>query len=291
MRQGDESTGNALHGVKVKTITVRRRRFLREGAWVMTAGLAAVGGRGLLAQTSAPKKRVVLVWSEGTAPKSVYPRDVNGAIADSLANLRGYEIRTASLSDPEQGMSQQALDEADVVLWWGHQKHGEVTDVTVQRIVRRVREGGMGFIALHSAHFAKPLKALLGTSGAWSAYINDGKPHRIRVTDPKHPLARGVRSFTLPKEERYEEPFVVPKPEAVVFDGFHESTMTSARQGLCWTIGKGRFFYFRPGHEEYPVFFMPEVRRILRNATLWAARDEVAIPVDIDMSAPAVSAG
>ncbi|MES2460751.1 MAG: ThuA domain-containing protein [Armatimonadota bacterium] len=256
------------------------------------AGLAVIGSGEVMAQGLASpkrpaKKRVVLVWSEGTAPKSVYPDDINGAIAGSLANLRGYEIRTASLRDPDQGVSQKALEEADVLLWWGHQKHGEVTDATVDRIVRRVKEGGMGFIALHSSHFAKPLKALLGTSGAWSAYVNDGKGHQIRVADPKHPIARGVRPFTIPKEERYEEPFVVPAPESVVFDGFHESTKTSARQGLCWTVGRGRFFYFRPGHEEFPVYFMPEIRRILRNATLWAAHDEAGIWEDIGPSAPA----
>jgi hypothetical protein len=148
----------------------------------------------------------------------------------------------------------------------------------------------MGFIALHSAHFSKPLKALLGTSGAWSAYVNDGKPHQISVSDPQHPIARGVRPFTIPREERYEEPFVVPAPEAVVFHGFHESTKTAARQGLCWTIGKGRFFYFRPGHEEFPVYFMPEIRRILRNAALWAARDEAGIWEDADSSATAARA-
>ncbi len=274
---------------------MQRRQFVREGARLVTGGLVASMGGELLAQTRptpkpAAKKRVVLIWSEGTAPKSVYPRDINGAIADSLAKLRRYEIRTASLGDAEQGVSQTALDEADVLLWWGHEKHAEVSDAAVKRIVRRVREGGMGFIALHSAHFSKPLQALLGMSGAWSAYVNDGKPHQIRLADPKHPIARGVRPFTIPREERYEEPFVVPAPEAVVFDGFHESTKTTARQGMCWTLGKGRFFYFRPGHEEYPIFQMPEVRRILRNATLWAAHDEEGIWEDCDPSAPAARA-
>lgn len=267
---------------------MQRRQFLRDGARATIGGLMGLRGSELLARQKTPaKKRVILVWSEGTAPQSVYPKDINAAVADSLAKLRGYEVRTASLNDGEQGLSQQALDEVDVLLWWGHQKHTEVTDASVERIVRQVKEGGMGFVALHSAHFSRPFQALLGTSGAWGAYVEDGQPQQIRVADPRHPIARGVRPFTIPKEERYEEPFVIPAPEAVVFDGFYESTKTSARQGLRWTIGKGRVFYFRPGHEEYPVYFMSPVRRILRNAALWAAHDEPGIWEDCDPSASA----
>jgi trehalose utilization protein len=254
------------------------------------------GGALLLAGSEAgeaqepAKKRTVLVWSEGTAPKEVFPKDINGAVAEGLANLPGYTVKTASIDDPEQGISQAALDETDVLIWWGHVKHGRVSNEGVQRIVARVREGGMGVIFLHSAHFAKPLKAVLGASGAWSAYVNDRSAHRITVADPKHPIAQGVRDFVIPKEERYEEPFVVPAPEAVVFDGYYESTKTKARQGLCWTIGKGRVFYFRPGHEEFPIFFMPEVRRIMRNAVLWCARDETAIRQDLATPLPAAPA-
>jgi trehalose utilization protein len=241
-------------------------------------------------QQTPPKRRTILVWSEGTAPKEVFPNDINGAVAAGLAKLRGYTVKTASITDPEQGVSQAALDETDVLIWWGHQRHGQVSDEAVQRIVARVKDGGMGIIFLHSAHFAKPLKAVLGSSGAWSAYVNDRSTHRITVADTKHPIARGVRDFVIPKEERYEEPFIVPEPEAVVFDGYYESTKTNARQGLCWTIGKGRVFYFRPGHEEFPIFFMPEVRRILRNAALWCARDEAGIWEDNDPAAPAARA-
>ena len=190
---------------------MQRRKFLREGARGAIGIVAGFGDGALFARQKTPaKKRIILVWSEGTAPKSVYPKDINGAIADSLAKLRGYEIRTASLSDAEQGVSQQALDAADVLLWWGHQKHAEVSDAAVDRIVRRVKEGVMGFAALHSAHFSKPLKSLLGTSGAWSAYVEDGKPQQIEVANPQNPIARSVRPFTIPQEERYEEPFVVP---------------------------------------------------------------------------------
>lgn len=271
---------------------MRRREFFRDGGRYMVGGtLLLAGGRTMAAtQQTPPKRRTILVWSEGTAPKDVFPNDINGAVAEGLAKLRGYTVKTASITDPEQGVSQAALDETDVLIWWGHQRHGRVSDEAVQRIVARVRDGGMGVIFLHSAHFAKPLQAVLGSSGAWSAYVNDRSTHRITVADAKHPIARGVRDFVIPKEERYEEPFIVPEPEAVVFDGYYESTKTKARQGLCWTIGKGRVFYFRPGHEEFPIFFMPEVRRILRNAALWCARDEAGIWEDNDPAAPAARA-
>ena len=234
------------------------------------------------APASANAKRRVLVWSEGTAPASVYPDDIRGAIAQSLSKLRGYDIQTATLSDPDNGVSEATLAQTDVLVWWGHQKHGDVPDEAVERIVKRIKNGGMGFVALHSSHFAKPLQAVLGMSGAWKEYVNDGKPETLHVTLPQHPIARGVRDFTFPKEERYEEPFVVPAPDAAPFDALYESTGTRARQGLCWTRGKGRVFYFRPGHEEYPIYFMPEVRRILRNAILWAAGDEAGIWEDAD---------
>jgi trehalose utilization protein len=267
------------------------------GSWIaaegFTRGIRLLDGGVRPAQapsTPLPRRRVVRVWSEGTAPASVYPKDIRGAVADSLAHLRGYDVKTATLTDPDQGVSQADLDATDVLIWWGHQKHGDVTDATVERIVKRVRDGGMGVIFLHSAHYAKPLKAVLGASGAWKAYVNDGKPQHLHVTDARHPIARGVRDFTFPREERYEEPFVVPTPEAVVFDALHEATGTRARQGLCWTIGKGRVFYFRPGHEEFPVYFMPEVRRILRNAVLWAANEEEGIWEDNDPAAPAARA-
>ena len=272
-----------------------RRTFLRDGARTVVGGTLALSNAlaGEAAAQIKPATRSILVWSEGTAPESVYPKDIRGAVAQSLAGLPGgYDVHTATLSDPEQGVSQAVLDHTDVLFWWGHKRHGDVTDATVERIVRRVTEGGMGIVFLHSAHFSKPLKAILQATGAWKEYTNDGKPQDIHVLAPKHPIARGVRDFVIPREERYEEPFEVPTPEAVVFDAFYESTKTRVRQGMCWTRGKGRVFYFRPGHEEFPIFFMPEIKRIVRNAALWAARDPGGIAFDNDAGArAAVQAG
>ena len=132
----------------------------------------------------------------------------------------------------------------------------------------------MGFISIHSSHFAKPYKALMGTACSWREYKADGTSARVIVKLSDHPIARGVKDFDLPKIERYGEPFAVPEPEAVVLDGVYtkpNGEKEPGRMGLCWTVGKGRVFYFTPGHETYDDFFRPEVRQILRNAVEWAA--------------------
>lgn len=226
-------------------------------------------------------KRTVVVWSEGTAnvdaeSKKVYPEDINHAVAEGLKPLAasGWQIITATLKDPDQGLSDERLSSTDVLIWWGHKKHGDVSDQLVAKIVKRVKEGSMGFIALHSAHFSKPLKAILGTPCSWSEYVADGTSVKITVKEPGHPIAKGVKDFDMPKIERYGEPYAVPTPEAVPLDGMYtkpDGTKAPARMGLCWTIGKGRVFYFTPGHETYDDFFRPEVRQIMLNAVEWAA--------------------
>ncbi|HVK03717.1 MAG TPA: ThuA domain-containing protein, partial [Armatimonadaceae bacterium] len=138
--------------------------------------MAYAGGVAGAAQAS-KKPRTILVWSEGTAPTSVYPGDIRGAIADALRGLPGgYAVKAVTLGDPDQGVSEADLADAAALFWWGHVRHGDVADATVARIVRRVREG-MGFVALHSSHFAKPFQAVVGASGAWKAYVDDGRPH------------------------------------------------------------------------------------------------------------------
>ena len=133
----------------------------------------------------------------------------------------------------------------------------------------------MGFISVHSSHFAKPYKALMGTNCGWTGgYRDDGSRVTIIVKAADHPIARGVRDFELAHTERYGEAFEVPEPEAVVFDGRYtlpDGTEQMARQGLVWTVGKGRVLYFQPGHETYPILYQDEVKHILRNAVQWAA--------------------
>jgi trehalose utilization protein len=252
--------------------TSTRRAFLRESMLLAAGTALALTGRDAGAE---PAKRRVVVWSEGTAPKSVYPHDVNAVIAEGLKPLKNWDVQTASLNDPDQGLPQDTLQNASVLIWWGHQRHGDVQDELVARIVRRVKEEGMGFIATHSAHWSKPFKALMGTSGSWNGgYMEDGSKLNLTVSAPKHPIAKGLKDFVIPHTERYTEPFDVPTPETLVFDGLYtrpNGTTEKSRQGLTWTVGKGRVFYFQPGHESYPIYYQAEVQQVFRNAVPWVA--------------------
>jgi trehalose utilization protein len=241
----------------------------------------------------------VVAWDEAPkhAPRDIYPNSINGAIADGLNALMGdrIEARVANLDEPDQGLSEEALAATDVLIWWGHARHGEVTDETVERVVRRVHDGGMGFIALHSSHYAKTFKAVIGghghLKGGWRE--NDPpEPEEIHVAAPWHPIAAGVPDFTLEAEEFYGAPFDVPPPLVLVFQSHFPLDGRSFPSGPCWTVGQGktegftsgpgggvgegegigRVFYFRPGHETMPTYHNPHVQRILANAALWCAR-------------------
>jgi trehalose utilization protein len=262
------------HSMTISNIGMTRRNALALGATV-AAGLAVVPVA--LAQGG---KRKVVVWSEGTAnvdPKSkvVYPNDVNTAIAEGLQPLeaQGWQIVKATLSEPDQGISDQLLNTTDVLIWWGHKKHGDVSDALVDKIDARVRDGKMGFIGTHSCHFAKPFKKLMGTACSWREYVDDGTTAEVIVKEPDHPICKGVKNFNL-KIERYGEPFAVPTPDSVPLDGLYtkpDGKTEPGRMGMCWTVGKGKVFYFTPGHETYNDYYKPEVRTIFINAVQWAA--------------------
>jgi len=213
----------------------------------------------------------VLLWSEQTEPREVYPKGISGALADHLNTVSGIEARTSQLDDLEAGLSEATLEQTDVLVWFGHRKHRDVPDEAVQRIVRHVRERGMGFIGLHSAHYSKPLKALLNATGSWSSYPNLGQTEQMWIVLPKHPIAKGLKDFSIPQTEMYTEPFEVPEPEAVVVEGTWPTGHRS-RECLTWTVGKGRMVYIRAGHETYPIFFMPEMQRLVANSVLWAGK-------------------
>jgi trehalose utilization protein len=218
-------------------------------------------------------RRRVVIWSEGKAPKELYPKDINGAIAEGLKPLKGWEIMPVTYSAERAALTEELLNKTDVLIWWGKWHHQDVPDAMVDVMVRRVKEGKMGFICIHSGHAGKPFKKLMGTGAAWKSGAIDDSALKVIVKEAGHPIARGGRDFVIDKSERYTEPFDVPVPEAVPFDGeftLPDGSHETSRQGLCWTIGKGRVFYFQPGHETYGNFHQKEVQRILRNAVEWA---------------------
>ena len=261
---------------------MNRRTLLGLGA-VAAGGLVlgktvegAVRPAAKAAAKAAGGSRTVVVWSEGTAPANVYPKDINSAIAEGLKkSLTGWDVVVANLADADQGLPDSLLAKCDVLIWWGHKKHKDVKDELVEKIVKRVKEEGMGFIALHSSHFAKPNKALMGTPCSWGAYKGDSTTCTVKVKDTKHPIAEGIPAeFTFDHAERYSDPYAVPPPKSLVFDGFHKvkgESDDNAAMGLAWDIGKAKFFYFQPGHETNPVFMDANIQKIMANAVKWAA--------------------
>jgi trehalose utilization protein len=212
------------------------------------------------------------VWNEhvheredGEAAR-LYPDGIHSTLAGVLAEAG--DVRTATLAEPEHGLSADVLAGTDVLLWWGHIAHDDVADAAVARVVERVL-GGMGLVVLHSGHHSKPFKRLMGTT--CDLRWRHDERETVWTVAPGHPIAAGVpETFVIPEQEMYGEFFDVPPPEELVFI----SSFTGGevfRSGCCWTRGRGRIFFFSPGHETNPVYHQPEVHRVLLNAVRWAA--------------------
>lgn len=221
----------------------------------------------------------VTVWNEYRHEREderyakVYPEGIHEAIAAGLRDHRDLTVGTATLDEPEHGLSQATLDATDVLLWWGHKAHGEVEDEIVARVHARVLDG-MGLLVLHSGHFSKIFKRLMGTSCDLK-WREAGERERLWVVDPSHPIVSGLGEYVeLDQEETYGEHFDVPPPEALVLVSWF-SGGEIFRSGCCYRRGAGKIFYFRPGHESHPTYFNPEIRRVLANAVRWAAPAEV----------------
>lgn len=216
----------------------------------------------------------VTVWNEGVHEKTheevkrVYPHGMHAVLAQALQEA-GFFVRTATLDDPEHGLTEEVLAQTDVLTWWGHMAHHAVQDAIVDRVVKRVQEG-MGLIVLHSGHMSKPFLRLMGTTGALK-WREAGEKERLWVINPAHPIAAGLPEYIeIPHEEMYGEHFDIPAPEELVFISWFKGGEVF-RSGCCWTRGAGKIFYFRPGHETYPTYYQKEVQQVIINAVKWAA--------------------
>jgi trehalose utilization protein len=288
----------------------------------------------MAAKDNSQQKTVrVLVWDE-RQPKQqqMYKNFLGNHIADYLRNQSGFAVRSVGMDDPQQGLSDELLDNCDVLIWWGHQRQAEISVETAQRIVDRVKAGKLNLIVLHSAHWCTPFvvamhqraeqDALAELTPAQRAktkiewvgeferrppapdaeltpslsiekkedgatlvritrpnccfpyYKAHGKPSKIKTLLPDHPIAEGVPAeFTLPQTEMYGEPFHVPAPDAVIFEERWEDGKWF-RAGMLWTLGRGKLFYFRPGHENFSVFLQPEPLKIIANAARYLANEK-----------------
>ena len=223
----------------------------------------------------------ITVWNEFRHERSnpavarVYPDGIHEALAGPLRQA-GHTVRTATLDEPDHGLGGAVLDETDVLLWWGHQAHAEVQDGVVDRIQARVL-AGMGLVALHSAHFSKIFKRLMGTSCDLKWRVADER-ERLWVVAPGHPIAAGLpERIELEPEEMYGEHFDIPAPDELVFVSWFQGGEVF-RSGCCFRRGAGRIFYFRPGHETYPTYHQPLIQQVIANAVRWAAPVATAKP-------------
>lgn len=225
----------------------------------------------------------VVVWNEfehekeDEAVSKIYPDGIHRAIADCLQEDPSLLVETATLEEPEHGLSEDRLHSTDVLLWWGHRAHHKVDDNIVARVQQRVLDG-MGLIVLHSGHFSKIFKRLMGTTCDLK-WREAGEKERLWVVEPSHPIAAGLNEhFELEHTEMYGERFDIPTPDELVFISWFPGGEVF-RSGCCFYRGKGRIFYFRPGHETYPIYYDENVQKVLLNAVHWAKPTQGPTPV------------
>jgi trehalose utilization protein len=219
----------------------------------------------------------VTVWGEyvhereSEQVRSVYPHGMHEVIADGLRSQLGdaVQVRTATLDQPEHGLTDEVLAETDVLTWWGHKAHRRVDDAIVERVANRVL-AGMGLLVLHSGHESKIFKRLMGTTCSLRWRESDDR-EAIWCVNPGHPIAVGVPEvFIVPQGETYSEYFDIPQPDELVFLSTYSGGEVF-RSGCCFSRGAGRIFYFEPGHETYPIYFQSEIQQVLANAVRWAS--------------------
>ncbi len=218
----------------------------------------------------------VTVWGENIHEKThkavsdIYPNGMHATIAAGIEKELGsaVSVRTATLDQPEHGLTDDVLAQTDVLTWWGHAGHKLVQDAIVEKVHARVLNG-MGLLVLHSGHVSKIFRKLMGTSGSLK-WREDGGQERLWIVNPSHPIVDGLKEYIeLPHTEMYGEHFDIPAPDELIFISWFEGGEVF-RSGCTWTRGKGKIFYFRPGHETYPIYHDPNIQKVLANGVRWA---------------------
>ncbi len=216
----------------------------------------------------------VTVWNEFKHEreleeiKKVYPEGIHNCIAGFFGKCEDIQVRTATFEMPEHGLTEEVLGDTDVLIIWSHALQDEFSDEVAERVQQHVLSG-MGLIALHSAHFSKIMKRLLGTT--MTLKWKHGEQEKLWCLMPTHPIAAGIpEKIEIPEEEMYGEYFDIPKPDDVIFAGWFSGGQVF-RSGCTFTRGLGKIFYFQPGHEEYPIYQMPEIQQIIINAVRYCA--------------------
>lgn len=217
----------------------------------------------------------VTVWNEYLheveVPEigEIYPEGIHNCIGNFLKEA-GMDVKTATLRMPEHGLTEEVLNDTDVLIWWGHMAHNQIEDEIVDRVYKRVMDG-MGLIVLHSGHASKIFSKVCGTDTGLLRWREDGDKEILWVVDPSHPIVDGLdEKIIIPSEETYGEHFCIPKPDDLVFISWFEGGEVF-RSGCCYYRGKGKVFYFRPGHETFPIYHQPEIQKVITNAVKWAA--------------------
>ena len=221
----------------------------------------------------------VTVWNEYRHEKrspeiaAIYPEGIHGTIAAFLRAQPGFEVRTATLDEREHGLTDEVLANTDVLIWWGHMAHREVKDEVVDKVQQRILNG-MGLIVLHSGHFSKIFRRMMGTACSLK-WREIGEKNRLWVTAPGHPIVEGLGEyFEIPHTEMYGEFFDIPQPDVQVFISWFQGGEVF-RSGCCWYRGRGKVFYFQPGHETFPIYYQKEVQHVIANAVRWC------VPVNV----------
>ncbi len=239
----------------------------------------------------------VTIWNEFRHEKTeenvkkLYPNGLHATIKEALEKLapNEYEIRLASLEMPEHGLTDEVLNNTDVLLWWGHCRHNDVDDAIAAKVVDHVHRG-MGFIALHSSHLSKPFVKLMGTPCTLRWRCADEKARMWKV-NRIHPITKGLPdSFELEAEEMYGEPFLIPTPDDLLWVTWYEGGEI-CRSACTYERGFGKVFYFQPGHESCPSYHNPYVIQIIKNAIDWANPGCERTPLCCDSQEPFAKIG